>query len=177
MSFTKDFADANADFSRFKAELLSHIKGDLRDVEMDNSPIAKMFDAYCGVDSFQIIDNQVRGVAIRVQWKVNYKTFTIRYKRANSTKTEYEKRAEAILGDRGFIYPYLTIQAYLDKRGDAQSVLSCCIVKTYDLYHYIFKNFPRLKTRKCPEGNEFLFISFSELKKSGIKIILFGIDI
>jgi hypothetical protein len=52
-----------------------------------------------------------------VQWGNARNTFTIRYKRASGAKTEYQKRSEAILNNKGYLYPYLTIQAYLDKRG------------------------------------------------------------
>jgi hypothetical protein len=33
---------------------------------------------------------------------------------------------------------------------------------------------PSLKTRKCPEGNEFLYVDFDELKKHTKNIITFG---
>lgn len=174
MSFINDFTDANADFSLFKSELLSHIKGDLIDIETKDTHLAKMFDQYAGIDAIQVVNNQLRAVAIRVQWGKSWDTFTIRYKRKSGTKTEYQKRAEAILNDRGYLYPYLTIQAYLDKRGEATRILSCGVVKTKDLYQYMFKNMPYLETRNCPEGNLFLHVKFSDLKMSGANILVFG---
>jgi ribosomal protein L21E len=172
--FLKDFKDANADFSGFKKELLSYMGGDLVNIETNDSQLANMFDQYSGIDAFQVVDKQLRGVAIRVQWGNAWNTFTIRYKRASGAKTEYQKRSEAILNNKGYLYPYLTIQAYLDKRGNTGEILSCCVIKTEDLYKYLFSNMPSLKTRKCPEGNEFLYVDFDELKKHTKNIITFG---
>lgn len=174
MSFTRDFADANKDFSAFRAELLSHIKGDIVDIETSDSQLAKLFDQYSGIDAIQIINQQLRAVAIRVQWGNAWDTFTIRYKRSSGAKTEYQKRADAVLSDKGYLYPYLTIQAYLDKRGDSTKILSCGVVKTEDLYKFMFKNMPYLNKRVCPEGNEFIYVSFGALIEHGAKIIVFG---
>jgi hypothetical protein len=174
MSFIKDFTDANADFSLFKNELLSHIKGDLINIETDDTKLADMFDQYSGIDAFQIVNKQLRGVAIRVQWGNDWGTFTIRYKRKSGAKTEYQKRSEAIFSDKGYLYPYLTIQAYLDKRGCSQSILSCGVIKTLDLYQYLFVNMPNLKIRQCPEGNDFLHVTFKELIKARCNILVFG---
>lgn len=66
---------------------------------------------------------------VRVQWGINYKTFTIRYRRASGAVTEYAKRLAAIRGNDGALYPYLTIQAYADKREQGH-LLSYAIVKT-----------------------------------------------
>lgn len=173
-NFIKDFKDANSDFLLFKDQLMSHIKGDLINIETNDSQLANMFDQYSGIDAFQVVDRQLRGVAIRVQWGKAWNTFTIRYKRASGSKTEYQKRADAILNNKGYLYPYLTIQAYLDKRGNSQEILSCCIIKTEDLYKHLFANMPALKTRKCPEGNEFLYVNFSDLQKHTKNIITFG---
>ena len=174
MSFTNDFSDANKDFSLFRNELLSHIKGDLVDIETKDTELAKLFDQYSGIDAVQVVNRQLRAVAIRVQWGKAWDTFTIRYKRKNGSKTEYQKRAEAILNDRGYLYPYLTIQAYLDKRGDATSLLSCGVVKTKDLYQYMFANMPLIQTKPCPEGNTFLYVSFEELERDKANILVFG---
>lgn len=174
MSFSKDFSDANSDFSMFKKELLTHIKGDLVNIETNDSQLANLFDQYSGIDAFQIVNKQLRGVAIRVQWGHDWRTFTIRYKRKNGSKTEYQKRSEAIFSDKGYLYPYLTIQAYLDKRNDPDKILSCAAVKTLALYKYIYVNMPNLKTRQCPEGNDFLHVGFDELSKAGVEMIAFG---
>ena len=74
MSFTNDFSDANRDFSLFRNELLSHIKGDLIDIETKDSELAKLFDQYSGIDAVQVVNRQLRAVAIRVQWGTKHGT-------------------------------------------------------------------------------------------------------
>jgi len=175
MSFIDDFTDANRSFSPFRAELLKHIKGDkIIDVETDGGTIASLFDKYSGIDAIQVVNGQLRTIAMRVQWGVNYQSFTIRYKRKSGVDTEYKKRIDAIFGQKGYLFPYLTVQCYLDKRHGATGVLSCAIVKTEDLYKFIKENFDNLQKRKCPEGNEFLVVYFQQLIESGIKSIVFG---
>jgi hypothetical protein len=57
----------------------------------------------------------------RIQTGVNYKTFTIRNKRKSGARTEYEKRKIAI--EKGYLYPYLTVQAYVtDSAGSGLTI-------------------------------------------------------
>ncbi|MCP4665219.1 MAG: hypothetical protein GY849_02545 [Deltaproteobacteria bacterium] len=172
MSFIKDFNDANNSWNSIKKEIEKHIKGDLTDIETKDSELANMFDRYSGIDAIQVFNKQMRGVAIRVQWGVNYKTFSIRFSRKSGAKTEYQKRTKAIFSNYGYWYPYLTIQIYLDNKKD-NNILNIGVVKTLDLYEYIFENMPNLKKLTCPEGNQFLAVSFDELKNDKRNIIIF----
>jgi hypothetical protein len=175
MSFLNDFKDANATFTLFKDEITKHIKGDIVDIESRDSELAKWFDIYSGIDAIHLVNNQMRGVAIRCQWGGNFKTFTIRYTRANGTETEYEKRYKAIYGDFGFWYPHITIQAYFDKREDPDNLLGYGIILTKDLFDYLSFNLNFLlseQTRVCPEGNTFLWVTFNELAQAGKRIII-----
>ena len=57
----------------------------------------------------------LRGITSRVQWWKDYQTFTVRIERPNGALTEYTKRLTTIKRvNEGFLYPYWTIQAYLD---------------------------------------------------------------
>ena len=172
MSFKTDFKDANIEFNKFKEIICKHIKGSIIDIESQDNELAKMFDKYSGIDAIQLYNNKIRGIAIRVQWGVNYQTFTIRFSRATGTKTEYEKRCEAIYGDNGFWYPYLTIQVYIDNRENSINLLGFAIVKTKDLYDYIQENLDTLNIKEAPDGNKFICIKFSELKNADKKIII-----
>lgn len=178
MSFERDLSDANSDFAKFAPALLSRIKGQLIYLETDPGPLPQMFDKYSGIDAIQVVDNNMRGIALRVQWGRDYRTFSIRYKRKSGAKTEYEKRRNAIFGGKGYLYPYLTIQAYLDKRGAAKRLLSCCVVRTMDLYQYIEDNIVCLERTKkvAPDGNEFLVVGFDELATAGFTTIIFSSD-
>jgi hypothetical protein len=178
MSFTADFNSANKDFSKFHTEVIRHIKGDrIIDIETNGGDLANLFDQYSGIDAIHSINGQLRTMAIRVQWGRAWDTFTIRYRRISGAPTEYQKRAEAILSDKGYLYPYLTVQAYLDKRDNAKRVVSCCIVKTSDLYRYVFLNMPYITQKTCNEGNVFLCVPFNEIINARLQNVWFGDDL
>lgn len=172
--FKNDLKVAESAFSLFKESICEHIKGDLISIELENAKLSKMFDQYSGIDAFQLIDNKLRSVALRMQKCQNraWDTFTIRYKRSTGARTEYEKRTEAVFSDKGFMYPYLTIQAYYND--DTSSLLSFGVVKTEDLYKYIVMNMPNIKKRTVSDGNEMLVVSFKELKNKGVKILYYS---
>lgn len=175
MSFSKDFKDANDTFNFFKNEITKKIKGDFLSIELLESSIAKMFDQYSGIDAMHVYKKQMRGVAVRVQWSNKaWNTFTIRYKRSSGKETEYEKRKKAIYGSQGWFYPFITIQAYFDKRNGDKKMLSFGVVKTKDLYDYIEANKNTLlsNSRLCPEGNTFIHVSFNDLRRAGKSIII-----
>ena len=169
--FNKDFNSAKNTFSQIQHIIESHIKGDLISLENDESDLAKIFDMYSGVDALQKYSGQIRPIALRTQWGVNYQTFTIRYKRHNGQKTEYEKRIDAIYSNLGYIYPYLTIQTYVKSKEDPK-ILSCGIIKTKDLYDFIIENFERI-TQRDTSNATFLVIPFKEVKLSTANMILF----
>lgn len=172
MSFIKDFKDANRSWTSIKKEIEKHIKGTLTDIETKDNELADMFDQYSGIDAVQVVNKQMRGVAMRVQWGANYKTFSIRFKRKSGADTEYKKRTKAIFSNYGYWYPYLTIQIYLDNKKD-NNILNVGVVKTLDLYQYIFENMPTIQKRTCPEGNEFLAVGFDELVEDNRNILIF----
>lgn len=112
--------------------------GDIRPVEvLDDIEIAKQLDTLAGIDVWQTKEGiGVRGIASRVQFGDKaWNTFTIRLARQSGIATEYEKRLDAIKTGR-FIYPYLTVQAYVTAR-DNPALLSCAVCKTEDLYRFI----------------------------------------
>lgn len=173
-NFRKDLSKATSAFELFKSIICSHIKGDLISIELENTKLSKMFDQYSGVDAFQLVNNKLRSVALRMQkcQGKKWNTFTIRYTRSSGAKTEYKKRLEAILSGRGFLYPYLTIQAYYDET--KKELLSFGVVKTEDLYNYVSMNLPKITKRtNKQDGNVMLVISFSELQKRGVNVLIY----
>lgn len=179
MSFINDLHESNKTWNRFKAEILEHIKGELIDIEAQSSPLAQMFDQYSGVDAIHIVKGyhhspKMRGVAIRCQYGNAWNSFTIRYSRSTGTTTEYIKRREAIYGDGGFWYPYLTIQIYANKLKESNRFFSCGIIRTKDIYDYIEENFDKILQKVNPQdGNIFLVIFWNELEKAGKKLLTF----
>lgn len=112
--------------------------GEIERVEGDDR---SKLDIYAGIDAWQYVatDGAMRGIASRVQYDTGkfgypYNTFTIRWSRPNS-KTEYEKRRDAIFGKQGYVWPYFTVQAYLNST--KTDLVSVGVVKTRDLYSFV----------------------------------------
>src|SRR5437762_25013 len=75
----------------------------------------------------------LRGIASRIQYGRSYPTFTLRYKRSSGAATEFEKRLYAIRhGAQGYIYPHLTIQAYISR--PSGRLLAAAVTETSSLY-------------------------------------------
>lgn len=114
--------------------------GEIIAMEVNVDQLANSFDVYTGIDAWQVVPGgNMRGLASRIQ-RVNdnvrpYDSFTVRARRFNGAKTEYAKRKEAIESDRGYLYPYLTIQAYV--RECDNELLSAAVCRTADLWQYI----------------------------------------
>ena len=115
--------------------------GEIMAVEGDDNEICKMLDMTCGTDYFHVYSDGglVWGVASRVQ-EYNpdtssrpYNSFTVRKARDSGTVTEYEKRKKAI--ENGGVYPYLTMQAYINSK--TQEVETLAIVRTQDLMEFV----------------------------------------
>lgn len=177
-NWASDMQAANDLFATFIDEISSKMKGELISTELEGGKLAEIFDRYAGIDAVHVWGGNVRGVAVRIQWGINYKTFTIRYRRTTGVATEYAKRLAAVRGNDGALYPYLTIQAYADRR-DRGRLLSYAIVKTADLYEYIAGRLQDMngvisgiRSNRCPEGNTFLYVSFSELIGAGVNCIV-----
>lgn len=166
-TFVKDFDDAIRTAPIFISKLKELIKGDIVDIEAfgDTNPLVKLLDTHCGIDALHVFGGQIRGLALRVQWGEDYRTFTVRYRKASGAETEYEKRMRAIDSALGALYPYLTIQAYLDNRENPNQIRSIGVVRTLDLYNFIRYNESKVLKRVCPEGNEFLYVKFSDIQK------------
>lgn len=116
-----------------------------------------------GIDCWQIVGGGMRGIASRVQFgDKDYRSFTVRYKRKSGTITEYEKRKSAIYGDRGLLYPYLTVQAYLTENNE---FMSAGIIKTKDLFDCLDN--PKLYETRITrsDGNIFRFVRWSKIEK------------
>ena len=139
--------------------------------DMNDNSVSKLFDINAGIDAVSISSKGLRGIALRIQYDIEYNTFTIRYERSSGAKTELSKRIEAI--KKGYIYPYLTCQCYYNEKNI--KLLSGAICRTSDLYKFAEDNIETLEQnkRRCPEGNYFLWITFKEFEESGYKIVYF----
>lgn len=137
--FRSDLSASSADFLRvvWPAIKSSVGGGEIVSVEsIADNGMASMLDQRSGIDAWHLSQNkQVRGIASRVQWTDKpWNTFTVRYSRDSGAKTEYEKRKFDIEAGAGWLYPHLTVQAYIG--GDKTSggdLLSVAIIKTKSL--------------------------------------------
>lgn len=117
--------------------------GSLLPVEaVETTEMRRTFDILAGIDAWQICDGvgRMRGIASRVQWIKNgsqpYDTFTIRTRRRGGQETELQKRLKAICEpDGGWLFPAITIQAYLNQ--DNTRCLSAAAVKSKDLFLFV----------------------------------------
>lgn len=124
--------------------------GEYVSVERRDSPLCNLLDVAAGIDGFQVHDGQVYGISSRVQYGKSYDTFTIRSYRPGGVMTELNKRLRSIRS--GSLYPYWTIQAYVD--GD--KLLSFCAARTTELYAVLGDKCVRTLT--SPEGQRFLVV-------------------
>lgn len=147
--------------------------GEIKQVEGQD---ANLLDMYAGVDAWQVFVNNksMRGIASRIQYNTGkagypYNTFSIRTARPNSP-TEYEKRLECILSNRGLVYPHLTVQAYLD--ASKQAVQSVAVCRTKDLFLYVdFRGLAMFRQIRNTDGSStFIVVKWSEMVENGVHI-------
>lgn len=145
----------------------------LKDDDTLSNKIRRMFsrlDNVCGVDGLVIDPRKgIKTIANRVQpMGRNFKpfnTFTVRTKRSTGTKTEYDKRLEAIR--EGYLYPMLTTQAYICEINESEyKLLSCGVCNTQDLYDYI-ESTKDIKTMQNQyDNNHFIPVDWGEFGKN-----------
>ena len=162
-----DLNNASQYISQITASL--NIEHEMVSIEKtpDNGVLA-WFDKFAGIDWIgKTPDNNLYGVAVRVQWTNNpFNSFTIRSDRHTGTKTEYQKRIEAI--QHGYFYPAYTIQAYVDKTTDI--LLSAAIAKTKDLYEYVDKFSYEIANNKSDNNFKIVWWSKFQSRYQTIKI-------
>lgn len=150
---------------------------------------ANELDVLAGVDAWQIVQNNkaVRGIASRVQWGTDYQSFSIRYSTPSGVETEFQKRLRALNNpDEGYLFPHLTVQAFLDRQGG--QILSVAAIPTKYLIQQAQKLIEwgrmndgkdsRFGIRYSPDGRGFLYMSWQYLANSAVKdhILLFNPD-
>jgi len=141
--------------------------------------VAYELDVCVGIDAYQRTPFGLRGIGSRVQWRINYHTFTVRVSRPNGALTEYRKRLITLKRrHEGFLYPYWTIQAYVSKPGRSGTLLAVAVAKTVELYRYIEQR--AQSERPCQErpagkgGERFLFVEWAEYRQSGNYLFIYS---
>lgn len=155
-----------------KILIILNLEFKILSMENHENPILKALDDYAGIDFIAVDRNKhCFGLAIRCQYikdgKQPYNSFTIRYHRYTNTKTEYEKRIEAI--ENGYMFPLYTVQVYINEK--TNEIISAAIIKTIDLYDFCKKYNYRLQSKQS--DNEFLIAYWKdvELAEYNIKVV------
>ena len=174
---TKDLSDSAFDFQKFVWPKVKDKCGGGELIPMESitaKEIAKDFDILAGVDAWQIQreDSLIRGIASRVQWISHpYNSFTIRETRDSGVPTEYEKRQYVIdKPDKGYLFPALTIQAYLKERKKGP-LLSVAVCRTSELFRYI-EQWPKEIGHNRASNASFLIVWWKKYKAKGNHIYI-----
>ena len=144
--------------------------GDLMQMEgRPDTELSKKLDMIAGIDGWHIHNFGMRGIASRVQ-KSNHDwaTFTIRMKRDNGSKTEFEKRKIAIKKyAQGWIYPAITVQAYA--KTETGPIISCGIAYTSHIIDFIEKGLCKYNRTT---NAVFAVCAWDKMRLNGYKIMV-----
>ena len=147
--------------------------GYILSVEGDDNKVCKMLDMTCGTDYFQVYENSglVFGIASRFQYGKNWASFTVRKARQSGAVTEYEKRKKAI--ERGGIYPFLTMQAYIDE--NSGEVNGLAITKTTDLMRFVDAGMAyEQHTRQDKIGQAAFYVAYwDKMQSAGYTVLIY----
>jgi hypothetical protein len=167
-SFKSDFSKVKEFYCKNeqKIKLLFDEASQLYNIEFDDNELSKLLDKFCGIDYILCSNNKAYGVAGRINFnKKHHQYITIRYKRSNGSKTEYQKRIEDIKNKGGEIYASITMQ--LDA-GDDNELLNSIIFESDKLYLMIDKNKKYFEEMFMEEnrfdGNLFFRIPYNYIK-------------
>ena len=143
-------------------------------VEGHENKVCKILDMNCGLD-YLLFSNKtslVYGLASRVQYNKNYRTFTIRKDRKSGTRTEYEKRKIALAVDG--ITPLYTMQMYVE---DGQ-ILGLALTYTKDLIKFIDEGHAEIKrTLSDKIGQaEFYICKWDKMKNLGYTVLEYNYE-
>jgi len=179
----KDMDDSAYDFMRVVWPVIKKPigGGQLVSVEsvISNISFIKDLDIYAGIDAFQIqkLNNRMRGIGSRVQWdnpnyppNKDWHTFTIRKSRSSGATTEYEKRIKAIDGDGNFLWPSITVQAYVTKRRTG-TLINTAVVDTKAMFDFIKAGKAEVKENN-DDGNKFYRVDWEQLALYTKKIFI-----
>lgn len=110
--------------------------GQIISVENNKDKLARLLDMTAGFDYIYTYSGKMLyAIASRVQYNINYRTFTVREERESKAMTEHKKIQDAI--DYGALYPYFRMQAYIDITNN--KCMSLAIARTLDVVDMINK--------------------------------------
>lgn len=111
--------------------LLDMFGGKVLPVEGVDGELQRSLDREAGIDSLLFSPHGVYGIASRIQFDDNFRTFTIRKERASGATTEWSKLQNAMR--QSSLMPSLTVQAYVE----SGRLLGAAVASTPDLVRWI----------------------------------------
>jgi len=114
--------------------------GKIVPVEGVDGELQRRLDREAGIDAILFSPCGVFGIASRIQFDENFRTFTIRKERVSGATTEWEKLQNAVKQDS--LMPSLTVQAYVD----GNRLLGAAVASTSDLVRWIERHPCETKT-------------------------------
>jgi hypothetical protein len=158
-------------FPILRRECTAFQQGRLMSIEAMNNSLSTLLDMHTGIDVLHMRSGHgIRGIATRVQYGEDYRSFTVRTHRPSEAQTEYGKRLASIKGE--YIYPYWTLQAYLSKPGG--TLLSLAVTPTKELYQYI-EAYEHTLSRPFVHERQasFLVVGWHNYKQAGNHIFIY----
>lgn len=173
-SFKRSAENSRRLFAKFVEPALKRFGfADIISTENHSEPLKKILD-FAGIDALARQDDMSVGLASRVIQKksgcVDYKNFSLRDKRINGKLTELEKLRSAIKANS--LRPQWHIQTFVDEDERSAIVALCPTRKLID-----YAGSHELKTKVTNDGTIFRLAPWRDLKKAGINVRLFQIDI
>lgn len=180
--FNKNLSDSAYDTRRLilpKIKELGWLKGEFTQIEVsvdkDFKKLARDFDRFSGIDIWQVENkNGITGIANRIQWvdrNRDWESFTIRAKIRSGYETEYQKRVRALKSNGKYIYPYITIQSYIEKPRRQGELISMGLGSTKDIFTMIDLGKCEIKINPTDE-TEFYSVYWKAMKECSFKVII-----
>lgn len=152
--------------------------GEIHPIEGDDNRICKILDQTCGMDYLQVYEDRklTWGIASRIQTynpsKKPWNSFTVRKARASGAATEYEKRRDAIA--HGGLYPYLTMQAYVNEH--TGEIDSLAIARTVDIMEFVDSGKANERHTNADKIGQaaFFVVYWDEMEKSGYRVLRYN---
>jgi PDZ domain-containing secreted protein len=168
-TFKTDFKNATKAYLKNKELIQSYFNGHLYSLELSDSELDNVFDRAASTDIiYETNKRLLYGIAMRVNFNTkHFNTITIRYARANGSKTEYEKSINAIKTNA--INASIGIQIDVDEK---MNMTKGVIYDRYNLISLIdcnIKWFIKNKLMTAYDGNTFFSIQYDELNTLEIR--------
>jgi len=166
------FAD---DLSKSDTAFVAHVWPAISEAlgggRLEKVPHQHPLDRYGGVDFWQVRDDitVLRGLAVRVQDRRAWDTFTIRKARPSGAGTEWEKRLRARDSAETWLLPALTIQAYVTDY-EAGPLLSVAWMKTADLMWHVRNGLGNDRVNG-DDGVIFSYVEWTEIPAHEVTIV------